>query len=469
MLILAVKILEKSPQILDHYQSICSYVLEDEAQDSSEIQQKLINLLAGKNGNIIRCGDINQAITSTFTNSDIKGFKDFIKNNSSIEMDHSQRCAKGVFELANSLINLSNSETNAMNGAFYDIKMKEVEGKNPISENPIWAKIYEDEQKEKEDIIDKIKNIFIAKPMASVAILVRNNFQVNKYSSLLKQNGLSVIARSDCLEQCKIFNILLSILKFCIYPWKNNLVNDIYKILFNQKEDNIFFENLESSFIALDVTNLDNEKLITLHWELNYWLNNNNLPLEQLALQIGEYYCENETERSNLYIIAELIRRFSQNSNSYTEIISKLEQIAKRPTIAGLKLFSDEDSKMYTELGGTVQVMTMHKSKGDEFDFVFIPELTEKSIGSSINSIKVGNNIGFFEEIKSLDKNYKRKTVEQLKQEVLHENLRLFYVAITRAKRRIFFSCPKRQKMFGRMRDVEVSELFNSILAPYLM
>jgi len=468
MLILAVKLLEENPQILGYYQKLCKYVLEDEAQDSSEIQQRLIKLLAGKKGNIIRCGDINQAITSTFTNADTKGFLQFIKNNYSVEMNCSQRCAKGIYELANNLIDFSKGLNSFSNGAFYDIKMQPVEGKNPVSADPIKAKIFEVEEDETNDVINEIKNLFQVSPNSSIAILVRNNYQVLKYNKILKENGIPVISRTDCLAQNKNFNIILSLLKFCVYPWKNNLVQDVYKNLFNIKEDNLFLEQLEEPFINIDVGRFEDENLIALHWELNYWLSQNNVSLEQLALKIGDYYCENEIDASNLYIIAELIRRFSQNSNSYTEIVLKLEQISTRPIIAGLKLFSEEDSSLQTILGGTVQVMTMHKSKGDEFDYVFIPEFSEKNLATNLKFIKTGTYVSFFEELKGLDKDYVKKSVDIIKKEILHENLRLLYVAITRAKKRLYFSVAEKQYVFGRLRNVEKSELFDNILLPYL-
>ena len=347
--------------------------------------------------------------------------------------------------------------------------MHEVENKNPKSQKPVIAQIFETEEDEINSIIENIKKLLQTNPSLSIAILVRNNFQVNKYTSILKENGIPIISRTDCLAQNDIFNRILSLLKFCVYPWKNNLVQDIYKTFFDIKNENLFLESLESPFINIDSSTLEDENLITLHWELNYWLNYSSLPIEQLALKIGDYYCENEVDYSNLYIIAELIRRLSQNSNSYTEIITKLEQLSKRPTIAGLKLFSQDETIIQTSLGGKVQIMTMHKSKGDEFDYVFIPEFTEKNIGTTIKSIKTGNYFGFLEEIKSLDKNYKKKTIEEQKTEILHENLRLLYVTITRAKKQLYFSVSKKQKIFGKIKDIEVSELFNTLLSQFTL
>lgn len=75
MLTGSVRILKENPDILAHYQEICEYIIEDEAQDSSLIQQELIALLSGKHKNIIRCGDVNQSITSTFQMQMLKGLE----------------------------------------------------------------------------------------------------------------------------------------------------------------------------------------------------------------------------------------------------------------------------------------------------------------------------------------------------------------------------------------------------------
>ena len=130
MLCYAVEILEENPEIRQYYQNICKYIIEDEAQDSTDIQQKLIGILSEKHRNLVRCGDINQAITSTFTNSNPDGFKNFIKQNKKVEMVSSQRCAKSVYSLANDFI----KEAVKTSNAFYDIQMQDT-GKNPVSQN----------------------------------------------------------------------------------------------------------------------------------------------------------------------------------------------------------------------------------------------------------------------------------------------------------------------------------------------
>ena len=60
------------------------------------------------------------------------------------------------------------------------------------------------------------------------------------------------------------------------------------------------------------------------------------------------------------------------------KILEKLSALAKRPNLSGFKFFSEEEESDKEFLAGKVQVMTYHKSKGDEFDYVFLPEFTEK-------------------------------------------------------------------------------------------
>ena len=86
MLTGSVSILKNNSDILAYYQEICEYIIEDEAQDSSGVQQELITLLSGKHKNIIRCGDVNQSITATFSNADVEGFRRFITENSNVSI-----------------------------------------------------------------------------------------------------------------------------------------------------------------------------------------------------------------------------------------------------------------------------------------------------------------------------------------------------------------------------------------------
>lgn len=183
ILIMSVKLLENNPDILEYYQNICEYIIEDEAQDSSGVQQRLIGLLSGKHKNLIRCGDINQAITTTFSNADVEGFRKFIAEaDTTVEMNHSQRCTQDVMTLANNLVNFGNE---ILPKAFFTSYMQGVNGKNPESPNAIFSRIFENTFAERNFVLKEIKNILTRNKNATIGILLRNNYQVASWASFI--------------------------------------------------------------------------------------------------------------------------------------------------------------------------------------------------------------------------------------------------------------------------------------------
>ena len=138
-------------------------------------------------------------------------------------------------------------------------------------------------------------------------------------------------------------------------------------------------------------------------------------------------------------------------------------ELAKKPSLSGFKFFSEEDESDKEFLAGKVQVMTLHKSKGDEFDYVFIPEMAEKNLTLDIEQLKMKSS-DFNENLKRLNKNYKPKTEDDLKREQVAENLRLLYVAITRAKKHLYFTTSRKVKSFEKIVEQEPSLIFTDLL-----
>ncbi|MBP3925227.1 ATP-dependent helicase [bacterium] len=466
ILISSVKLLEENPDILEYYQNICHYIIEDEAQDSSGIQQRLINLLSGKHKNLIRCGDINQAITTTFSNADVEGFRKFIKESNPVSMDCSQRCCEGVWSLANKLVDWAETRENYKN-SFYNMMMKPVEGKNPVSENSVQARIFKTSNAERNYVLKEIKKALKQNPQATFGILLRANYQVASWQNFINDSGLKAITRSESLEQKIIFRVILAVLKLIQNPFDNENVAVQYETL---SEAGLYKPRLasdirsyENPFVTINSDYIENVYLDQFYWDLNYWLSFGHLSVDELAVKIGMYYFSGDIEKSNIYLIGTLIKRLTMTNSDFNYAITRLEELAKRKSLSGFKFFSEEDEADKKVLEGKIQIMTMHKSKGDEFDYVFIPELLEKSLNISFNGFELkGSSLP--EQLRELKPDYSKKTEFQLKKEQISENLRLLYVAITRAKKYLYITTSTNVKSFGKVKEEEPNCIFNEIL-----
>ena len=457
MLCFAVKILEKNPEILRYYQNICKYIIEDEAQDSTDIQQKLISLLNGKYNNFVRCGDINQAITSTFTNSDLESFRKFINQNNKVEMVSSQRCSKQIYEFANNLVQNTTSEN-----AFYKIKMHGT-GKNPISDKKPTYTIFENEKDEKNFILEQTKEILKQNPTASIAILLRLNSQVNDYNELFLNDGLKTSVRTDCLAQKNIYKVTKEVLTVIQNPMSNKSIialateyknNNICNLTSNDIEE---LKYLKEPFIKQNPDEISSEGLLQLFWDIDYWINNSSIETDILALNIGLYYAKNATDKSNSYMISTLLKRLTSKNKNLEDTIKQLEYAAQKP-LSAYKFFEDENIQT-NEI--PISIMTMHKSKGDEFDYVFMPEFNQENYPIEEQYVKLKSSGHFVQTIKNTVENCGIKSIEEQKTEQINETLRLIYVGITRAKKELYITNATNYK---RRKNTNKIELFDEIL-----
>ena len=192
-----------------------------------------------------------------------------------------------------------------------------------------------------------------------------------------------------------------------------------------------------------------------------YWLNSSTLPMEELVIRIGLNYYTSEIEKSNVYLIGILVKRLN-NTNNFDLTLQRLEELSQKPSLSGFKFFSEEEDKSAAK--GKVQIMTLHKSKGDEFDYVFLPEMTEKSLSIDVTRAKLKPSSEFMEQVKGLNPNYKQKSESELKEFNSEENFRLLYVAITRAKKKLYITTHTKVKIKGRDIDYEPSVIFGNIV-----
>lgn len=180
----------------------------------------------------------------------------------------------------------------------------------------------------------------------------------------------------------RYFRAIFSVMKMILSPFDNENIAQNYSILtelgFYKFGLGNEIRKYENPFIQVNSDNLEHVELGQFYWDLNYWISLCYLTPNELAIKIGMHFFKSEIEKSNIYLISTLIKRICIKNNSLEYAVSRLAELAKKPNLSGFKFFSEEDEDDKKFLAGKVQIMTMHKSKGDEFNLVFIPELTEK-------------------------------------------------------------------------------------------
>ncbi len=445
-------LLRMDKNIREYYQNLMQYVIEDEAQDSSEIQQELIKILSDNHKNLIRCGDVNQAITTTFSNADVTGFKKFIEENINVEMNYSNRNATGIIDFANNLIKFG---TSVSKSAFLPVETKPVEGKNIVDNKSALRFIFEKEEEEKKFILDSIKQIKEKDPKSSVAILLRSNRGVMEWGNYLSDfSTLKFTANSDTLNSNPVFRTVLAVLNFINNPLNNKTVKNCAKTLMElgfykmDYEISDFLDKAQKPFI------LGDNEYFAIFWDLKYFLTLWNLPVYEIAYKIGEFYfAADSIQKANIPLVLGIVSKISKQYKTFEETIERLNILADRINRTGIKLISNAQDEKEKE---AVKILTLHKSKGDEFDHVFIPELYKDNLPLNFENIKLKENSKFIENIKSNPKND-----DELKLEILDENFRLAYVGITRAKKKLYLSSAREYKIFNKKQTKTPDELFD--------
>jgi len=201
---LALDALERDDRLLARLRYRWPYILEDEAQDSSLLQEEILKLLAGRGGNWVRVGDPNQAIYETFTTANPKYLREFIARRGvqSRQLPNSGRSTRSIIELANYLVDWTQRQhpVKAVRSALKAPPYIEPTPPGDPQPNPpddpsqvhLVLKKYSPAE-ETQAVAGSIARWLPDHPLDTVAVLVPRNERGSEIVDALKNRGVEVV------------------------------------------------------------------------------------------------------------------------------------------------------------------------------------------------------------------------------------------------------------------------------------
>lgn len=399
LLYLANKYISEDKNLLSSIKKRYKFFSVDEAQDTSMLQFEIIKKIVYPENNLFVVADDDQSIYS-FRGAEPKNlleFKKFYKDSKIFIMNHNFRSTKNIIEISNKLIS----------------KNKNRYQKNPIctcSENSkIMLFKVKNAHIQMRKLLELIKQL---KKDESVGILYRNNissiyvanyFLENDVDFFVKENGFDFYLNKILLD---INNILqfsqnqtdLEIFKRIYFKLNAYIKKDfISKLKYKSYDENILDALLDlddlNSFYLKKFNALRNNfkmlKKLSMKYKIDFIVN---------ELGYGEYL-ENydEIQKLNSNLMIDILKYISSNLNSYDDFLQRLKDIK-------------EKLKDANKSSSNISISTIHSAKGLEYDHVFLLDLVD----------------GEFPQ---------KNILNAMDSSLLEEERRLFYVAMTRAKK----------------------------------
>ena len=411
-----VKILEKNLDIRTIYSNNFKYIMVDEYQDTNYIQSRWLNLLSEKYKNICCVGDDDQSIYS-WRGAEIKNFLEFdqvYENSKVIRLEENYRSCQNILSVASNLI------ANNQNRVGKTLKTTMEEG------DLVKLNCFKNGRDEATGVSDEIEQKLKKKySFNNIAILVRAIFQTREFEERFLKIGLPYrilggtkfyerAEIKDCIAYLRLIHQPKDDLAFdrIVNNPKRSIGESTIKLIHEySKENNFSLEIASKKLIELNLikpkTKIGLSSFLLL---MNKWRNDlnikkiNHVKLLQFVLDESGYsaFLKNKKDIENENRL-ENIKELLSAMKEFDGLESFLEHVALATSI-------DQDWE-----GEKINMMTMHGSKGLEFDVVFLPGWEE----------------GLFPHQKSL---------EEKGQNGLEEERRLAYVGITRAKKKALIS-----------------------------
>ncbi len=423
MMNLCYELLSSNPKILKYWQNHFSFILIDEFQDINPIQYEIMKLLAAPTFNLFVVGDDDQSIYG-FRGSSPLIMKQFTKDFPTLEyvqLDINYRSAKQITALALKVIS---EDASRFKKVISNIKTN--------VDSILEINIYDNPEHEYKRIADSISTLINNGAIpSSIAILVRSSNNIPLLNDIFSQKNIPVYSKN------KSFNIYNSFIASDIISYLKISYALVGKLPLSEAKLNDFVSimNKPSRYISRDNVCLaaghEQFDIQTFFPRLKHYYSSNSRLLLNISkfekdlrfignmpLYAGIQYLVGAVKYSDF--LKEVSKKNHKDIREYLSILEQIKESALdfydiNDWLEYISNYTESLCFLSKDKSECINILTMHASKGLEFETVFIPDVNEGVLPHN-----------------------KCTTKEQIEEE-----RRLFYVAITRAKNNLFISYVK--------------------------
>jgi DNA helicase-2/ATP-dependent DNA helicase PcrA len=491
---LAIVSLQRDSEYCDRLRKRWPYILEDEAQDSSKLQEDMLSLLSNDQ-NWVRVGDPNQAINTTFTTADPRFLRAFLQRDDvrDLPLQTSGRSAKPIIDLANTLVDWTTEAcpVPTLRETFLPQQIKPTRKNDPqpnpqVEANSLYIHYRPSEnvtpEQELELVATNIQRFLEKESDHTIAVLAPENSRGYKLTELLRDRDLPYeeLLRSTTATR-EAASMMRWVLAYLSSPLNAKFLARLYGEVWIRTGFAQLSEDDERRAIGVralsgcrrveeylwpaagldwlagvDAVRDDPEllaDLVAFRERVQVWLKATTLPIDQIVLTLTQDLFADPADIALGHKIAVVLRGISRSNPTWrlTEFVEELRQISENQR----KFIGFDDVEQgYEPQPGQVTVATMHAAKGLEWDRVYL--LGVSNYGFPLAQ-PYDNYIAERWFVRD-DLNLEAETMAQLQSlmdgrdyvegsasqrariEYAAERLRLLYVGITRAKRNLMIT-----------------------------
>ncbi|PLZ94213.1 ATP-dependent helicase [Fischerella thermalis] len=483
MILAALRVLE-NPSARRIEQNQVFAVFEDEAQDSSPLQTKLLQILATDPNNpdqpnLIRVGDPNQAINSTFTPADPIYFREFCEDcnqkNRLATMDQAGRSTKIIIDAANFVLQWVNSAYQAKSQnfptPFRPQTIRLVDPDDPQTDanpQPVGRglELYtpRDIHHTVQLLSQRVIELFAQAPNSfSAAILVRENRQgkwlAEALAPVCKEHQITLYDVGERERHSHVPQEILALLQFCDRPHSPDYLKAALEVFVERQliptQDLNAPASVPEEFLYPGPLSPPQPESVqkAAHLCRSLLRARMELPLYQLISFLALALNYDQAELATADKLAERVNLQIASHASMTNMLGILSEIVSSERFEPVET---EDLEARYTRSGQLTIITMHKAKGLDWDYVFIPFVHENLIPGRFWVPPQSQFLGDFTlsevaraQIRAALHNQGSlpdvtQAWEQAKYLKTAEEYRLLYVAMTRAKRLLWMSAAQK-------------------------